>query len=73
MIWKFPSRLPSMQPSEINSKDMEEVNKDQLKSTYQSDFTGIPQGEDLLPYETEPQEFPLIHSFDFYPLVSHSR
>lgn len=45
MIWKFPSRLPPLQPAEISNKDLEEVCQDQLRSTYQSDFTGIPQGK----------------------------
>ncbi len=45
MIWKFPSRLPSVDLEEINPETWQEVAQDQIKSTYQSDFTGIPQGK----------------------------
>uniref|UniRef100_A0A6P8I992 Uncharacterized protein LOC116297566 n=1 Tax=Actinia tenebrosa TaxID=6105 RepID=A0A6P8I992_ACTTE len=42
LVWRFPSKLP---PEVIDdSKSMEDVCYDQLKSTYQNDFTGIPQG-----------------------------
>lgn len=30
---------------EVNPETMREVEQDQLKSTYQSDYTGIPQGK----------------------------
>ncbi|XP_078371538.1 uncharacterized protein LOC144655195 isoform X2 [Oculina patagonica] len=47
MIWKFPSRLPSVDLEEINPETWQEVAQDQIKSTYQSDFTGIPQGVNI--------------------------
>ena len=45
MIWKFPSRLPPVYMEEIHPETMQEVAQDQIKSTYQSDYTGIPQGK----------------------------
>lgn len=45
MIWKFPSRFPPVYMEEVNPETMREVEQDQLKSTYQSDYTGIPQGK----------------------------
>ncbi|KAK3701732.1 hypothetical protein QZH41_018895 [Actinostola sp. cb2023] len=45
MIWKFPGRnLPALDPAEYSTENMEEITYDQLKSTYQNDYTGIPQG-----------------------------
>ena len=44
MIWKFSSRLPPVHMEEINPETMQELEQGQLKSTYQSDYTGIPQG-----------------------------
>ena len=44
MIWKFPSRLPLVFTNEKSPEAMSEVFKDQIKSTYQFDYTGIPQG-----------------------------
>lgn len=44
MIWKFPSRFPPVYMEGINPETMQEVAEDQIKSTYQSDYTGIPQG-----------------------------
>jgi len=43
MNWKFPSRLPPVDSFE-STEAMEQVAQDHLKSTYQSDYTGIPQG-----------------------------
>ena len=45
MNWKFPSRLPPLDSFEM-PEAMEQVAHDQLESTYQSDYTGIPQGTD---------------------------
>ena len=45
MVWKFPSRFPPVLAEDINPEAMQEVSKDELKSTYQSDYTGIPQGK----------------------------
>lgn len=45
MIWKFSCRFPSLLDEEISPKAMNEVSKEQIKSTYQSDYTGIPQGK----------------------------
>ena len=45
MIWKFPSRLPPVHMEEINPETMRELEQGQSKSTYQSDYTGIPQGK----------------------------
>ena len=45
MIWKFPSRFPPLLDEEISPEAMQEVSKEQIKSTYQSDYTGIPQGK----------------------------
>ena len=45
MIWKFPSRFPPLLDEQISPEAMNEVNKEQIKSTYQSDYTGIPQGK----------------------------
>jgi len=45
MIWKFSSRFPPLLDEEISPEMMSEVSKEQIKSTYQSDYTGIPQGE----------------------------
>ncbi|XP_020629597.1 uncharacterized protein LOC110066695 isoform X2 [Orbicella faveolata] len=47
MIWKFPSRLPPVHMEEINPETMQELEQGQLKSTYQSDYTGIPQGVNI--------------------------
>lgn len=44
MNWKFPSRLPPVLSEEINPDAWNEVLKEQVKSTYQYDYTGIPQG-----------------------------
>lgn len=44
MVWKFPSRFPPVLNEEINPEAMSEVSKEQIKSTYQADYTGIPQG-----------------------------
>ncbi|KAK2563279.1 hypothetical protein P5673_013641 [Acropora cervicornis] len=45
--WKFPSRLPPVLSEEINPDAWNEVLKEQVKSTYQYDYTGIPQGVDV--------------------------
>jgi hypothetical protein len=45
LIWKFPNNLLSLEPSEYTNENMEEVCYDQLKTTYQNDYTGIPQGQ----------------------------
>ena len=45
MILKFPSRLPPVHMEEINPETMRELEQGQSKSTYQSDYTGIPQGK----------------------------
>lgn len=45
MIWKFPSRFPPVHMEELNPETMQELEQDQLKSTYQSDYTAIPQGK----------------------------
>ncbi|XP_068719087.1 uncharacterized protein [Montipora capricornis] len=47
MIWKFPSRLPLVFTNEKSPEAMSEVFKDQIKSTYQFDYTGIPQGVNI--------------------------
>lgn len=45
MKWKFSSRFPSVPAEDIDPEVMNEVCKDELKSTYHSDYTGIPQGK----------------------------
>lgn len=45
MIWKFPRRFPPVLMEEVNPETMQELQHDQLKSTYQSDYTAIPQGK----------------------------
>jgi len=47
MIWKFSSRFPPLLDEEISPEMMSEVSKEQIKSTYQSDYTGIPQGVNI--------------------------
>jgi len=47
MIWKFPSRFPPVHMEELNPETMQELEQDQLKSTYQSDYTAIPQGVNI--------------------------
>lgn len=47
ITWKFASRFPSVLCEEIDPEAMNEVCKDELKSTYQSDYTGIPQGVNI--------------------------
>ncbi|XP_067040942.1 uncharacterized protein [Acropora muricata] len=47
MNWKFPSRLPPVLSEEINPDAWNEVSKEQVKSTYQYDYTGTPQGVDV--------------------------
>jgi hypothetical protein len=47
MVWRFPKHLPKDQqvyPGEITDQMMEEILRDKCKSTYQSDFVGVPQG-----------------------------
>ncbi|XP_033632123.1 testis-expressed protein 26-like [Asterias rubens] len=47
MVWRFPKHVPKDQqlyPGEITDQMMEEILRDKCKSTYQSDYLGVPQG-----------------------------
>ena len=46
MVWKFADRLPPLGPTDDISQDvMNYIAKQSFKSTYQSDYHGLPQGE----------------------------
>lgn len=45
MIWRFPGRLPPLEPvPDLTNEAIEHVSKESLKSTYQVDYLGMPQG-----------------------------
>lgn len=49
MTWKFSScERPELDPTGYNTENIEEISYDQLKTTYQNDYTGIPQGVHFL-------------------------
>lgn len=45
--WRFSSQLPPLDSFEMKEA-MEQVVHDQSKSTYQTDYTAIPQGTSLI-------------------------
>ena len=45
MVWKFADRLPPLGPTDDLSQDvMNHIAKQSFKSTYQSDYHGLPEG-----------------------------
>ncbi|CAD5120203.1 DgyrCDS8776 [Dimorphilus gyrociliatus] len=76
MMWKFPRRMQfeaqtGSYPADLTNEKFDEVMRGKLKSTYQQDFLGLPQGYSIKSAFTEPDHDP--RSKAKYTLDSTSR
>lgn len=75
-MWKFPRRMQfeaqtGSYPADLTNEKFDEVMRGKLKSTYQQDFLGLPQGYSIKSAFTEPMNDP--KSKAKYTLDSTSR